>query len=171
MWGVSRSPAPDAWKDDRMSADIGLIGLAVMGQNLVLNMADHGFTVAVYNRTTEVTDDFLAGPAADATVNGHHSVADLVADLTVPRKVMLMVKAGPVVDAVIEQLLPLLEEGDVIIDGGNSNHKDDIRRAAELAARGLCDVQLMPGSKDVRRRAPSSTATGTPLKPTVSTAG
>ena len=97
-------------------ADIGLIGLAVMGQNLVLNMADHGFRVAVFNRTTSKVDEFLDGPAKESSIIGTHSMEELVASLTVPRKVMLMVKAGEVVDHFIEMLIPLLEPGDVIIE-------------------------------------------------------
>src|SRR5690606_28066568 len=100
--------------------DIGLIGLAVMGQNLVLNMNDHGFKVGVYNRTTEVTREFIAGTAADTEVVGFDTLAGLVAALARPRRVMLMVKAGGPVDQVIAALEPLLEPGDIIIDGGNS---------------------------------------------------
>ena len=95
-------------------ADIGLIGLAVMGQNLVLNMADHGYRVAVYNRTTSKVDDFIDGPAKGKDIIGTHSAEELVAALQTPRKVMLMVKAGEVVDRFIESLVPLLEPGDVI---------------------------------------------------------
>ena len=101
-------------------ADIGLIGLAVMGQNLVLNMNDHGFTVAVYNRTLATVDEFLAGPAQGTNIIPTHSIKELIDSLKRPRRVMMMVKAGPVVDAFIEQLTPYLELGDIIIDGGNS---------------------------------------------------
>ncbi len=110
------------------TADIGLIGLAVMGQNLVLNMNDHGYTVAVYNRTTSVTDEFLAGTARDTAVIGTHSLEELVSHLKSPRRVMIMVKAGRPVDLVIESLLPLLDEGDIIIDGGNSHFPGSIYR-------------------------------------------
>ena len=103
--------------------DIGLIGLAVMGQTLVLNMASRGYSVGVFNRTTATTDEFIAGTAAGKTVTGYHSVEELVADLKSPRRVMLMVKAGPAVDAIIDQLTPLLDPGDIIIDGGNSNYR------------------------------------------------
>ena len=113
-------------------ADIGLIGLAVMGQNLVLNMNDHGYTVAVYNRTVSKVDEFLAGNAAGTNVVGAHSLEELVALLKRPRRLMLMVKAGKPVDAFIETVLPLLEPGDIIIDGGNSNYEDSIRRTAYL---------------------------------------
>jgi len=118
-------------------ADIGLVGLAVMGQNLVLNMADHGYTVAVYNRSASVTDDFIAGRAKDASVIGVHSYEELVATLERPRRVMLMVQAGGPVDAVIETLVPLLDAGDVIIDGGNSNFEDSVRREENLRERGI----------------------------------
>src|ERR1700682_5411960 len=100
--------------------DIGLIGLAVMGENLVLNMESKGFTVAVFNRTTEVTDKFAAGKAKGKKIVPTHTMEEFVGALKRPRKAMIMVKAGAPVDAVINQLLPLLEKGDVIIDGGNS---------------------------------------------------
>jgi 6-phosphogluconate dehydrogenase len=118
-------------------ADIGLIGLAVMGQNLVLNMTDHGFRVAVFNRTTSKVDEFLDGPAKDTSIIGTHSMEELVDSLTTPRKVMLMVKAGEVVDHFIELLIPLLEPGDVIIDGGNSHYPDTTRRTSYLKEKGL----------------------------------
>ncbi|MGD0807963.1 MAG: NAD(P)-binding domain-containing protein, partial [Anaerolineales bacterium] len=112
------------------NADIGLIGLAVMGQNLVLNMDDHGFTVAVFNRTVSKVDEFLNGSAKETRVIGAHSIEELVGALKAPRRVMLMVRAGPAVDELIERLIPLLAPGDIIIDGGNSNYCDSIRRAA-----------------------------------------
>ncbi len=118
-------------------ADIGLIGLAVMGENLVLNMASHDFTVAVYNRTTEKVDQFVNGRGAGKSIIGTHSVEKLCASLERPRRVMLMVKAGTVVDAVIESLLPYLEPGDIVIDGGNSHYPDSIRRTRELEEKGL----------------------------------
>ena len=114
-------------------ADIGLIGLAVMGQNLVLNMADHGYRVAVFNRTTNKVDDFINGPAKGTTIIGTHSMEELVDSLEKPRKVMLMVKAGEVVDSFIDLLIPLLDAGDVIIDGGNSHYPDSTRRTAGTA--------------------------------------
>jgi 6-phosphogluconate dehydrogenase len=118
--------------------DIGLIGLAVMGQNLVLNMANNGFSVGVFNRSTEKTDEFLQGSAAgNANVAGYHAVEDLVANLKSPRKVMLMVKAGPAVDGLIEQLTPMLDDGDIIIDGGNSDFADTNRRTTEVEESGL----------------------------------
>ena len=113
-------------------ADIGVIGLAVMGENLVLNMANHGFTVAVYNRTVRRVDDFIAGRAKGKAIIGTHSAEDLIGQLKTPRRVMLMVQAGTAVDKVISGLLPLLEGGDIIIDGGNSNYRDTIRRVNEL---------------------------------------
>lgn len=118
-------------------ADIGLIGLAVMGQNLVLNMNDHGFKVAVFNRTVSKVDDFLAGPAKGTEVIGAHSIEEFLSKLKRPRRVMLMVKAGKPVDAFIEMLLPHLEKGDIIIDGGNSLFTDTIRRVQELKAKGI----------------------------------
>jgi 6-phosphogluconate dehydrogenase len=137
-------------------ADIGLIGLAVMGQNLVLNMADHGFDVAVFNRTTAKVDEFLAGPAAGTSVTGAHSLEELVSALEAPRRVMLMVKAGDAVDSTIAQLLPLLEPGDVVIDGGNSNFEDSIRRTRELEARGLLFIGTgISGGEEGARHGPS----------------
>jgi 6-phosphogluconate dehydrogenase len=109
-------------------ADIGLIGLAVMGENLVMNMESKGFTVAVYNRTVEKVSDFVNGRAKGKNIIGTYSFEELVASLKKPRKVMLMVKAGKPVDDFIDALIPLLEEGDIIIDGGNSNYNDTIRR-------------------------------------------
>jgi 6-phosphogluconate dehydrogenase len=118
-------------------ADIGLIGLAVMGQNLALNMNDHGFKVVVYNRTAITTDEFLNGPAKNTTISGAYSLAELVVTLKKPRIVMLMVKAGVVVDNLIKQLLPHLETGDIIIDGGNSLYKDTQRRTKALSEQGI----------------------------------
>ncbi len=117
--------------------DIGLIGLAVMGQNLVLNMADHGFCVAVYNRTAARTEEFMRDKAGDRPIVATYELKDLVAALKRPRVVMLMVKAGWPVDAFIEKLVPLLEPGDIIIDGGNSYFKDTERRHDELAEKGI----------------------------------
>ena len=121
-------------------ADIGLIGLAVMGENLVMNMESHGFAVAVYNRTAEKTERFLAGRAKGKNIAGAKSVAELCELLEKPRKVMLMVKAGQPVDDFIEQLLPHLEPGDVIIDGGNSHFPDTIRRCQYVESKGLLYV-------------------------------
>ena len=118
-------------------ADIGLIGLAVMGQNLVLNMNDHGFKVVVYNRTPSKTEAFLNNEAKNTAIKGAYSIKELVTRLKKPRKVMLMVKAGEVVDKLIEQLLPYLNKGDVIVDGGNSFYKDTNRRTSALAQQGI----------------------------------
>ena len=122
--------------DTTARADIGLIGLAVMGQNLVLNMNDHGFTVAVFNRTVSKVDEFLANEAKGTKVVGAHSLEEFVATLKKPRRVMLMVKAGKPVDDFIETLLGHLEKGDIIIDGGNSNFNDTSRRTKYLAGQG-----------------------------------
>lgn len=119
------------------TCDIGLIGLAVMGQNLVLNMNDHGFKVCVFNRTTNKVDDFLANEAKGTQVEGAHSLEELCSKLKAPRKVMIMVKAGEVVDKTIESLVPYLEPGDIVIDGGNSLFTDSNRRTKDLAAKGL----------------------------------
>ena len=109
-------------------ADIGLIGLAVMGQNLVLNMNDHGFRVAVFNRTVSKVDEFLQDAAKGTQVMGAHSLKEFFSFLKRPRKVMFMVKAGAPVDDLIEECMPFLEKGDVIIDGGNSHYPDTERR-------------------------------------------
>src|SRR5256885_11297665 len=119
------------------TADIGLIGLAVMGENLVLNMESRGYTVAVYNRTRTRVDEFLAGRAKGKRILGCHAVKELVAALKRPRKVMLMVKAGPAVDQVIEEVAPFLEPGDILIDGGNTHYPDTTRRTRALRQRGL----------------------------------
>jgi 6-phosphogluconate dehydrogenase len=118
-------------------SDIGLIGLAVMGENLVLNMESKGFSVAVYNRTTQKVDDFINGRASGKKIKGTHSVEELVAALERPRKVMIMVKAGKAVDDTIESLLPYLENGDIIIDGGNTHFPDTNRRTAYVESKGL----------------------------------
>ena len=145
------------------TADIGLIGLAVMGQNLVLNMDDHGYTVAVFNRTTARVDDFLAGPARGTRVVATHSLDELVAALTRPRKVMLMVKAGDAVDATIDQLLPMLDPGDIIIDGGNSQFSDTIRRTARVEEAGALYVGTgVSGGEEGARHGPSIMPGGSP---------
>jgi len=119
------------------SQDFGLIGLAVMGQNLALNVESKGFSVAVYNRTTARTQEFMAGPAKGKNIIGAESLEDFVAALSRPRKIMLMVKAGQPVDDFIEQLLPHLDKGDLIIDGGNSHFPDTVRRNKALAEKGF----------------------------------
>ena len=117
-------------------ADIGVVGLAVMGENLILNMESKGFTVACFNRTVSKVDDFLNGRAQGKNIIGCHSVEELVANLKTPRKVMLMVKAGQAVDAFIDQVLPHLEDGDIVIDGGNSHFPDTIRRTEYVESKG-----------------------------------
>ena len=119
------------------TGDIAVIGLAVMGQNLILNMNDHGFVVVAFNRTVEKVDKFLADEAKGTQVLGAHSIEEMVALLKRPRRVMLMVQAGAAVDEFIEKLLPHLEPGDIIIDGGNSNYEDSIRRTQYVESKGL----------------------------------
>ncbi len=139
-----------------MKADIGLIGLAVMGQNLVLNMNDHGYKVAVHNRTSATTDEFLAGPAKGTQVIGAHSLEDLVNSLNSPRIVMLMVKAGDVVDQYIDKLAPLLSVGDIIVDGGNSLFTDTNRRTVALKEKGLRFIGTgVSGGEEGARHGPS----------------
>jgi 6-phosphogluconate dehydrogenase len=120
-----------------MQSQIGVIGLAVMGENLILNMASKGFTVSAFNRTTSKVDEFIAGRAAGKSIIGAQSLPEFVGQLERPRKIMLMVKAGSAVDATITSLIPLLEPGDIIIDGGNSHYADTNRRCKELEAKGL----------------------------------
>ena len=144
-------------------ADIGLIGLAVMGQNLVLNMNDHGYTVAVYNRTTSKVDRFLADEAKDTHVIGTHSLEELTASLKRPRRVMMMIKAGDPVDKTIESLLPYLEPGDIIIDGGNSHFPDTIRRTKYLESKGLYFIGAgVSGGEEGARNGPSIMPGGSP---------
>ena len=144
-------------------ADIAMIGLAVMGQNLVMNMADHGFTVAVYNRTTAVVDSFVAGPAKGMRIIPTHSLEELVATLKRPRRVMMLVKAGQPVDAFIERLIPILEPGDIIIDGGNSNYEDTMRRTSAVEARGLLYIGAgVSGGEEGARHGPSIMPGGSP---------
>ena len=144
-------------------ADIALIGLAVMGQNLILNMNDHGFTVVAYNRTVEKVDHFLANEAKGTKVLGAHSIPEMVAQLKKPRRVMLMVKAGKPVDEFIEHLLPVLEPGDIIIDGGNSLFEDTIRRAKYVESKGLLYIGTgVSGGEEGARRGPSIMPGGSP---------
>ncbi len=136
-------------------ADFGLIGLAVMGQNLVLNVESRGFTVAVYNRTTSVTDKFIADQPGKKLI-GSATLEEFVKSLKRPRKIQIMVKAGGPVDAVIEQLIPLLEEGDIIIDGGNSLYTDTERRDAYLAGKNLRFIGAgVSGGEEGARKGPS----------------
>jgi len=118
-------------------ADIGLVGLAVMGENLVLNMESKGYTIAVFNRTTSKVDDFINGRGKEKNIIGTHSVEEFVNSLERPRKIIIMVKAGAPVDAFIEQVIPHMEEGDIIIDGGNSHFPDTIRRTKYVEDKGL----------------------------------
>ena len=118
-------------------SDIGLVGLAVMGENLVLNMESKGFKVSVFNRTTEKVDNFINGRAKEKHIQGTHSLEELVQSLKRPRKVMMMVKAGPAVDKLIDNLIPLLDEGDIIIDGGNTHFPDTTRRTEYVESKGL----------------------------------
>ena len=144
-------------------ADIALIGLAVMGQNLILNMNDHGFTVVAYNRTVEKVDHFLANEAKGTKVLGAHSLEEMVAKLKKPRRVMMLVKAGKAVDEFIEHLLPLLEPGDIIIDGGNSLFEDTIRRAKYVEGKGLLYIGTgVTGGEEGARRGPSIMPGGSP---------
>ncbi|HEX4167894.1 MAG TPA: decarboxylating NADP(+)-dependent phosphogluconate dehydrogenase [Bryobacteraceae bacterium] len=138
------------------SCDIGLIGLAVMGQNLVLNMNDHGFRVAVFNRTVSKVDDFLKDEAKGTQVVGAHSIDELIQSLKRPRRVMLMVKAGETVDQMIEQLTPHLEKGDIIIDGGNSHYPDTNRRTKSLNEKGILFIGTgVSGGEEGARHGPS----------------
>jgi 6-phosphogluconate dehydrogenase len=171
--------------DSSAKADIGLVGLAVMGENLVLNMESHGYTVAVYNRTVDKVDNFINGRGKGKNVIGTHTLEELTANLKAPRKVMLMVKAGKPVDDFIELLIPHLEKGDIIIDGGNSHFPDTIRRTKYLEEKGLLYIgtgvsggeegalkgpSIMPGGsiaawphvKDIFQSISAKVADGTP---------
>lgn len=144
-------------------ADIAVMGLAVMGQNLILNMNDHGFTVAAYNRTLSKVDDFLANEAKGSQVIGTHSIEEMIGQLKRPRRVMLMVKAGAAVDETIEHLLPHLEEGDIIIDGGNSLFTDTIRRVQYVESKGLLYIGAgVSGGEEGARSGPSIMPGGSP---------
>ena len=137
-------------------ADFGLIGLAVMGQNLVLNINDHGWKVVVFNRTVSKVDDFLKGPAKGTQVVGSHSLEEFFKKLKRPRKVMFMVKAGPAVDALIDECLPFLEKGDIVIDGGNSHYPDSERRCKTLQEKGILFVGTgISGGEEGARHGPS----------------
>ena len=145
------------------SCDIGLIGLAVMGQNLVLNMNDHGFIVAVYNRTVAKVDEFLNDEAKGTQIVGAQSLEELVRLLKRPRRVMMMVKAGQPVDDLIEMLLPYLEQGDIIIDGGNSNYLDTARRTTYLESKGMLFIGTgISGGEEGARHGPSIMPGGSP---------
>jgi 6-phosphogluconate dehydrogenase len=145
------------------SCDIGLIGLAVMGQNLVLNMNDHGYKVAVFNRTVSKVDDFIQNEAKGTQVVGAHSMEEFCSMLQTPRRVMIMVKAGDVVDQTIDHVLPYLEKGDIIIDGGNSLFTDSNRRTKDLAAKGILFIGTgVSGGEEGARFGPSIMPGGNP---------
>ena len=133
-------------------ADIGLIGLAVMGENLIMNMESKGFTVACFNRTVEKVDNFVNGRAKGKNIIGCHSIQELADNLEKPRKVFCMVKAGAAVDAMIEQLLGVLEPGDIIIDGGNSHFPDTIRRTKYVESISSTSALGFPAARRVRSR-------------------
>jgi len=138
------------------TADIAVVGLAVMGQNLILNMADHGFKVVAYNRTHSKVQEFLDGPAQGKSIVGATSIPEMLAQLKKPRRVMFMVKAGSVVDDMIAQVAPLLEPGDILIDGGNSNYGDTERRLTEMEALGILYVGCgVSGGEEGARNGPS----------------
>ncbi|MBE0655861.1 MAG: decarboxylating NADP(+)-dependent phosphogluconate dehydrogenase [Bacteroidales bacterium] len=144
-------------------ADIGLIGLAVMGENLVLNMERNGFTVAVYNRTVEKVDKFMEGRGNDKNFIGAHSIKELVKSLKRPRKIMMLVKAGKPVDDFIEQILPFLEKGDIIIDGGNSHFPDSIRRTKYVESKGFLYIGTgVSGGEEGALNGPSIMPGGSP---------
>ncbi|WP_435018927.1 decarboxylating NADP(+)-dependent phosphogluconate dehydrogenase [Tundrisphaera sp. TA3] len=145
------------------TADIGLIGLAVMGENLVLNMESHGYTVAVFNRTTSKVDDFVNGRGKGKKLVGCHTVEELVSSLKSPRKIMIMVKAGAPVDAVIDELTPLLDPGDILIDGGNTHYPDTTRRTKALKEKGLLFVGTgVSGGEEGALKGPSIMPGGNP---------
>jgi len=145
------------------NCDIGLIGLAVMGQNLVLNMNDHGYKVAVFNRTVSKVDDFINNEAKGTKVVGTHSLEELASVLKRPRRVMLMVKAGDTVDQMIDAVTPYLEPGDIVIDGGNSHFPDSNRRAKTLAEKGLLFIGTgVSGGEEGARYGPSIMPGGSP---------
>ncbi len=144
-------------------ADIGLIGLAVMGQNLVMNMNDHGFTVVVFNRTVSKVDDFLHAAAKNSRVLGAHSLKDFFNQLKRPRKVMFMVKAGAQGEEHIEESLPFLEKGDILIDGGNSHYPDTERRVESLKEKGILFIGSgISGGEEGARHGPSIMPGGNP---------
>ena len=144
-------------------ADIALVGLAVMGENLVMNMESKGFTVAVYNRTTEKVKNFVEGRAKGKNIVGTYSIEELVGALEKPRKIFMMVKAGKAVDELIDQPLPHLEAGDILIDGGNSHFPDTIRRTQYVESKGLLYVGCgVSGGEEGALNGPSMMPGGSP---------
>ncbi len=149
--------------DSETTADIAVIGLAVMGQNLILNMNDHGFKVVAYNRTASKMHDFINGPAAGTQIVGAETLQDVINKLSSPRKIMLMVRAGDAVDQTIEQLLPLLDKGDLIIDGGNANFENTQRRAKYLREKDILFIGTgVSGGEEGARNGPSIMPGGNP---------
>jgi len=146
-----------------MQSDIGLIGLAVMGENLALNIANHGFPISVFNRTTSKVDEFVNGRAKGKPVTGTHTLPEFVQSLKKPRKIIVLVKAGTAVDELIQQLVPLCEPGDILIDGGNSLFTDTIRRTKEVEAKGLLYVGSgVSGGEEGALKGPSLMPGGSP---------
>ena len=144
-------------------SDLGLIGLAVMGENLVMNMESKGFTVSLFNRTTEKVERFVNGRAKGKNIVGCYSLRELVDSLEKPRKVMMMIKAGKPVDDMIEQLLPLLDDGDIIIDGGNSHFPDTMRRCTYVESKGKLYIGTgVSGGEEGALRGPSMMPGGSP---------
>lgn len=144
-------------------ADIGVIGLAIMGQNLVLNMDEKGYKVAVFNRTVSKVDDFTSGSAHGTKIIGTHSLKEFVSKLKKPRRILMMVKAGQAVDELIEELLPFLEKGDILMDGGNSLFTDTVRRTKELDKKGILYIGAgISGGEEGARHGPSIMPGGNP---------
>src|SRR5215204_4390014 len=145
------------------NCDIGLVGLAVMGENLALNIESRGYSIAVYNRTTSKVDELIAGRAKDKKFIGCHSLEELVKNLVKPRKVMMMVKAGPAVDDLIETLIPLLDKGDILIDGGNTYYADTERRTKSVEQKGLLYIGTgVSGGEEGALKGPSMMPGGSP---------
>ena len=150
------APLETQYTNMEPQADIALIGLAVMGRNLILNMNDHGYTVVAYNRTLSRVDDFMADEAKGTKVIGARSIPEMIAHLKRPRRVMMLVKAGHPVDEFIEKLMPHLAPGDIIIDGGNSLYQDTIRRSKYVESRGLLYIGTgVSGGEEGARIGPS----------------
>lgn len=154
---TSTSANPSSSGDGEASGrDVGLVGLAVMGQNLVLNLAEHGYRVSVYNRTTETTDEFVARQPFGDHIVGYETIEQMVASLSRPRRIILLVKAGVVVDKVIESIVPFLDDGDIVIDGGNSLYTDSTRRQTSLAEQNIHFIGAgVSGGEEGARNGPS----------------